>query len=394
MQATDIIRAENATPQSHDMAARLRPRVLHLITKLDIGGTERQAVELLNRLDPARYDVRLAVIRRGGPFYKEITDRFPEVPEFPLTSFYNRNALKQLLRLRSLLLNDRIEILHAHDFYAGVIGTVAARSASVRVIASQRHLKLSDRRVHKWGASLIHRLAHRILVNSEAIRASITAHREKIVVIRNGLGPVPETPSARENLRCELGLDSRAKLVGMVARLHPVKGHRFLIDAAARVSQEFQNAHFVLVGGGPLRQEIEDRAARLGVGDRVHLLGDRSDAARLVASFDLAVLASLHEGLPNSVMEAMAAGVPVVATAVGGTRELIADGETGYLVPPADAMALGERICFALSHEEQSAAVGGRGREFVLSRFGIERMVGSVEKLYDELVGEIKFRQD
>jgi glycosyltransferase involved in cell wall biosynthesis len=135
MQATDIIRAENATPQSHDMAARLRPRVLHLITKLDIGGTERQAVELLNRLDPARYDVRLAVIRRGGPFYQEIADRFPDVPEFPLTSLYNRNALKQLLRLRALLLNDRIDILHAHDFYASVMGTVAARSASVRVIA-------------------------------------------------------------------------------------------------------------------------------------------------------------------------------------------------------------------------------------------------------------------
>jgi glycosyltransferase involved in cell wall biosynthesis len=317
------------------------------------------------------------------------------VPEFPLTSFYSRNTWKQLLRLRALLSNDRIDILHAHDFYAGFIGSIAARSTAVRIIASQRHLKLSDRRVHAWGTGLIHRLAHRILVNSEAIRASITAHREKIVVIQNGLGVVTETPggtiarrSRRDELCRELGLDPRAKIVGMVARLHPVKGHRFLIEAAARVSMELPNTHFVLVGSGPLRQEIEDRAAQLGLKDRVHLLGDRRDAAQLVASFDIALLTSLHEGFPNAVMEAMAAGVPVVATAVGGTRELIADGETGYLVPPADPAALGERISFALKHEADTAAIAGRGREFVTSRFGIERMVESVEKLYDELLGE------
>lgn len=398
MQATDTIRAESAALRTHNVARRRKPRVLHLITKLDIGGTERQAVELLNRLDPDRYDVRLAVIRRGGPFYREIAARFPVVPEFPLTSFYNRNALKQLRRLRALMINERIDILHAHDFYAGIIGSVAARLSRVKVIACQRHLKLSDRRVHEWGAYLIHKLAHRILVNSEAIRASIaergSAPQEKIIVIRNGLrsttanGDRLARRARRERLCREIGIDPRSKIVGIVARLQPVKGHRFFIEAAARLSGESANAHFVLVGDGPLRQEIEDLAARLGIKDRVRLLGDRDDAAQIVASFDLAVLASLQEGLPNAVMEAMAAGVPVVATAAGGTTELITDGETGYLVPPADAARLGERISYALSHEASSAAIGERGREFVLSRFGIEQMVESVEKLYDEVFAE------
>ncbi|HSE98482.1 MAG TPA: glycosyltransferase [Blastocatellia bacterium] len=404
MQAADVITAKSAASLSEVLLARPKPRVLHLITKLDIGGTERQAVELLKRLDPERYDVRLAVIHRGGPFFDEIAGRFPHVPEFPLTSFYNRNAIRQIARLRDLMIDERIDILHAHDFYAGIIGAVAARLASVRVVAAQRHLKLSDRRVHQWGTYLIHRLAHRILVNSEAIRESITAsgnaRREKIVVIRNGLTAVEQTTgedlypahTRSDELRRELALNPRAKLVGMVARLQPVKGHRFFLEAAARVSKEMPEVHFVLVGDGPLRNEIEERAIELGISDRIHLLGDRSDASRLVSSFDLAVLSSLHEGLPNAVMEAMAAGVPVVATAVGGTKELITDGETGYLVEPSDADGLGERICFALRNRERSAEVAERGREFVMSRYGIKRMVASVEELYDSLLMESKPR--
>src|ERR1700687_2694188 len=112
-------------------AARVRPRVLHLITSFEIGGTERQAVELLKRLDGERYDVRLAVLRNEGPFYSEIEARFPDVPEFPLTSFYDANAVKQLVRLRRLMLREKIDILHAHDFYSSFIGTAAARLAGV-----------------------------------------------------------------------------------------------------------------------------------------------------------------------------------------------------------------------------------------------------------------------
>ncbi|HEX8087358.1 MAG TPA: glycosyltransferase [Blastocatellia bacterium] len=372
-----------------------RPRVLHLINSFEIGGTERQAVALLGRLNRERYDVKLAVLRNRGPFYKEIEGRFPNVPEFPLTSFYNLNALRQLARLRALMVRERIDILHAHDFYAGMIGAAAARLAGARVIACQRHLKLSNRPAHEWGTRLTHRMAHRILVNSEAIRDHILsrdgAHAGKIVVIKNGISSAadsPETRGLRDSIRRELELDVDCKLVGMVARLQPVKGHRFFVEAAARVISKEPKAQFVLVGDGPLKSDIEDQAAKLGLKGRVRLLGDRADAAGLVASFDLLVLASLHEGLPNAVMEAMAAGVPVVATAVGGTKELIADGETGYLVPPADSDALSERITFALANVADRSRVAAAGRRFISAEFGMGRMVKSVEKLYDELMLE------
>src|SRR6185295_6578718 len=330
-----------------------RPRVLHLITSFEIGGTERQAVELLKRLDPERYDVRLAVIRNEGPFYRDIESRFPNVPEFPLSSFYNANAIKQLVRLRRLMMRERIDILHTHDFYSGLIGGAAARLSGVRVIAAQRHLKLSDRRVHQVGMRLIHRLAHRILVNSEAIRDRILEHDHaqprKIVIVRNGVQhTVVSRAQAREQLLRELETNEGAKLIGIAARLQPVKGHRFFLEAAASVLRNQPDAHFVLVGDGPLRPVLEKQATHLGIADRVHLLGDRTGVAQLISAFDLLVLSSLHEGLPNAVMEAMAARVPVVATAVGGTKELISDGETGYLAAAGDASALADRVLFAL----------------------------------------------
>ena len=369
------------------MTRQRRPRVLHLINSFDIGGTERQAFELLKRLDARRYDVRLAALRLRGPLYDEIAGRFPDVPEFPLTSFYNTNAAKQLGRLRSLMIRERIDLLHAHDFYAGLIGSVAARFASVRVIASQRHLELSDRLVHDWGTHVIHRLAHRILVNSDAIRESILARSKatahKVVVIKNGVSPRTYDRD-HDGLCRELGLPSGSKLVGMVARLQPVKGHRYLLDAAARVFPGIPNSHLLLVGGGPLSGEIQQQAEALGLRGRVHLLGDRLDTSRLVASFDLMVLASLREGLPNAVMEGMAAETPLVATAVGGVKELIEDGLTGYLVPPADSDRLAKAMAQALGDESQSRAIAMRAQRFISSKFPMELMVESVQQLYDE----------
>jgi glycosyltransferase involved in cell wall biosynthesis len=355
-------------------------------------------VELLKRIDRRRFDARLAAIRLEGPLYQEVAALFPRVPQFPLTSFYNANTAKQLMRLRNWMISERVDILHAHDFYAGLLGAAAARLAGVRVIACQRHLRLSDRRAHEWGTRLTHRLAHRVLVNSEAIRDHLLAAGrvapEKIVVIRNGLSDAAERGALDDSGRAkrraallrELNLDEGAKLIGLVARLQPVKGHRYFIEAASRIAAVEPKAHFLLVGDGALRREIEEQAARLGAGDRVHLLGDRNDAALVPAGFDVAVLASLHEGLPNAVMEAMAAGAPVVATAVGGTTELILDGATGFLVPPADADALARRILDALRNPEWSARMAAQGRQRVLSQFGMRRMVESVEQLYDELV--------
>jgi len=393
----DISSAELPETRPRVIAKTKKTRVLHLITSFEVGGTERQAVELLKRIDRRRFDVSLAALRLEGPLYQEVAAIFPRVPQFPLTNFYNANAAKQLIRLREWMVMNQAEILHAHDFYAGLLGAAAARFAGVRVIACQRHMRLSDRRAHEWGTRLTHRLAHRVLVNSEAIRDHLLAGgrvaQEKIVVIRNGLSAAAEIAvldaGARAKRRAallrELNLGEDAKLIGIVARLQPVKGHRYFVEAAGRIAAVEPKAHFLLVGDGALRLEIEEQAARLGVHDRVHLLGDRRDAALIAAGFDVAVSASLSEGLPNAVMEAMAAGAPVVATAVGGTTELVIDSATGFLAPPADADALARRILDALRNPEFSARMAAQGRRRILDQFSMRRMVESVERLYDEM---------
>jgi glycosyltransferase involved in cell wall biosynthesis len=379
-----------------------RPRVLHLIHNLEAGGTERQAVELLNRLDEKRFEAQLAVLCWRGPLRKRVVTRFPYVPEFPLHGFFNANAIKQILRLREMMIEKRIAILHAHDFYSGALGVTAARLGGVKVIAAQRHLRLSDRRIHDWGTRYIHKLANRVLVNAEGIRDYIlrmgSVAPGKIVVIHNGLDAPADPRALREQRRAELlaelGLGADVKIVGSVARLSPVKGHRYLLEAAASVMRADARVHLVLVGEGELRNEIEAQAERLGIGARTRLLGHREDSAQLAAAFNVAVLASLSEGLPNTVMEAMAAGAPVVATAVGGVPELIKDGETGFLVPPANPEALAERIEYALSHADLTGLIAMRGQRFVIERFGMERMVTAVERLYDEVIGQMMNHAD
>jgi L-malate glycosyltransferase len=371
-----------------------RPRVLHLINSLDAGGTERQAVELLNRIDEKRFEPRLAVLGWRGPLRWQVVTRFPYVPEFPLNGFFNANAIKQLLRLRETMIEKRIAVLHTHDFYSGALGVTAARLGGIKVIAAQRHLRLSDRRIHDLGTRYIHKLANRVLVNAEGIRDHIlkmgSVPPEKIVLIHNGLDAPADAGALRERRRAgllaELGLGEGVKIVGSVAGLRPVKGHRHLLEAAAKVMKADARVHLVLVGDGELRDEITAQAARLGIGARTRLLGHREDSAQLAAAFDVAVLASLSEGLPNAVMEAMAAGAPVVATAVGGTAELIEDGQTGFLVPPADPGALAERIEYSLSHAGLTGPIAMRGRRFIIERFGMERMVAAVERLYDEII--------
>lgn len=381
------------------VAAReaVRPRILHLINNFDIGGTERQAVELLKRVDRSRFDIRLAVLRSGGGFYEEIRGLFKEILEFPFHTFYGSGARRQIARLRNILIDEDIDILHAHDFYAGVTGVLATRFTSTKIIVCQRHLKLSDRRIHHWGRYVMNRLADRVLVNAESIRdhviASGSAVADRVVVVRNGIdvkiGTADDGRRAvlHASLCQELGLGSEARFIGAVGNLRPVKGHRYLLRAMVEVLQAHPNVHLLLIGEGPLREEITEEARTLKVDSNVHLLGHRTDAADLMPAFEMVVLASLHEGMPNTVMEAMATRVAVVATAVGGISELIADGITGHLVPPADAEKLAEKLISVLSDDSHREALAMKGHRFICERFGMGKMVAAVEQLYDELQG-------
>jgi glycosyltransferase involved in cell wall biosynthesis len=231
-----------------------------------------------------------------------------------------------------------------------------------------------------------------IVANSSAVRDEVVggegADERKLRVIRNGVEIPPAVDAAtRLALRTELGIPPGTLAVGTVANLLPGKGHDLLLEAVRRVASERADAQFFLVGDGYLRPALERRASELGIADRVRFVGSVLDATRLLPAFDIAAHASLAEGLPNAVLEAAAAGLPIVATAAGGTGEIIRDGETGLLAPTGDAAALALGIARLAGSSELRARLGEAARAHATAAFGMERFVREFADLYLELAG-------
>jgi len=188
--------------------------------------------------------------------------------------------------------------------------------------------------------------------------------------------------------RRHLGLDGTAPVLCTVARLHPDKGHRFLFEAAERLTDRFSTAVFAIVGRGDEEQTLRAQAAASSAAQRIHFLGERSDVPEILAASDLFVLPSLNEGLSIAMLEAMAVGVPVVVTDVGGASDILSPGQTGWLVPSGDPTALADAIGDALSHPERARAYAERARSLVETEFSIETHARRLEALYRQVIAE------
>jgi glycosyltransferase involved in cell wall biosynthesis len=242
-------------------------------------------------------------------------------------------------------------------------------------------------------------LADRVLAVSSAIAHDLI-HRygiraEKVVTIRNGIDAdafIPTRPPAL--VLKDLNLGNEDRRIGLAARMTPQKGHLVLLQALRLMSQRFSNLRCLLIGDGPLRPSLERYAGELGVAGQCVFTGIRSDIADLLSVVEVVVLPSHSEGLPFVLLEAMALAKPVVATRVGGNPEVVEDGKTGLLVPPGDPKALAEAIAFLLDHPDDAACMGKRGRERVVGRFGLDRMIKALEQLYLELLDRAGIRSD
>jgi len=238
------------------------------------------------------------------------------------------------------------------------------------------------------------RTASALVAVTERVRRDILAHGvgtpDRVVVVPLGLDLEPLTAAAgrRGELRAELGLPAAAPLVGIVARLVPVKAHEVFLDAARAIAPVRPDARFLIAGDGERRGELEALARGAGLGDRVRFLGWRADLARLYADLDVVVLTSKNEGSPVALIEAMAAARPVVSTRAGGVEDVVADGETGLVVPVGDAAAVARAIVDLLEHPDRAAALGAAAQASVVGRFGSARLVGDVDRLYRRLLAE------
>jgi glycosyltransferase involved in cell wall biosynthesis len=361
---------------------------------MEVGGTELNAVRTAERLDRRRFALSVVCIHPDGPLLARYDEAGIRVHALPMTSMIGVGAVKQAVRLVRLLREQRAEVVHSHDAYTSVYATVCARLAGVRgIIASRRswaspHLKGRIMRANRAA----YRLAHRVVGNSPSVsrlverEAGLPAAR--VVTIPNFLDPKafePLEPSERARLLAELGVPAGAFVVGIVARLSPVKDHATLLRAVAELRRSLPSLHAVLVGGGPERERLESLARELGIADAVHFAGQRPPLPNLHHLFDVSVLCSTSEAFPNSVIEAMAARRPVVATSVGGVPDAVRDGVTGLLVAPGDASAIAAAI--RRLHDDSALRERfGRAAE-AAARVGYSEsaVIAQVEALYTRL---------
>jgi L-malate glycosyltransferase len=372
-----------------------RIRVLSFLPNLCAGGTERHVVTLTRSLDPARFEPHVACLTRRGEFLGEVESRGIPVQEYAIRKLYGARAVRQQFRFATYLRSRRIHIVHTYSFYSHVFAIPAARLARTpAIVASIRDSgdvwTPAQRRVQHG----VCRLADWVLTNAEAVKQRLVSEgyaAPNITVIRNGVDLKRFAQPAAGVLRRELSLPSDAPVVAMVSRLHRArgvdfKGVEYFLQAAQRVSAERPGVRFVVFGDGPSRPQYEGDAARLGLGNRLVFAGFRFDVPEALKEVTISVLPSLSEGLSNAILESMAAGVPVVATDVGGNPELVEDGVNGLLVPPRDSGELFRAMSLLLDRPDLARRFGEAGRRRAIAQFSLGRMVQDTERLYADLL--------
>ncbi|MFB3880124.1 MAG: glycosyltransferase [Armatimonadota bacterium] len=296
------------------------------------------------------------------------------------------------LRLAALIRREQIGLVHCFLFQMNARGALAGRLAGVPVIASLRSVHYDFARWYRRVAWMVTaRLATAVTAVSEdaadLLARQARIPRSRIVVIPNGVDTEQCRPGAKAGLLPALGMPDDALVVGTVGRVEPIKGHRHLIAAAGEVAKEHPRCHFVIVGrndneeGEALRSQLPD----LGLNGRVHFLGPRDDVPALLREMDIFVLPSLSEGMSNALLEAMATGLPCIATAVGGNREVIEDGVSGVLVPPANRDALTAAILRLVGDAGMQERLGKAARERARTRYSLDAMIEAHLRLYERL---------
>lgn len=365
------------------------------------GGAEKQLSLLAASLDATGFRPIVAQLGHGG------TDSVPvgaagaaTLLHMPVRRFYGFQGVAQMSRLIRLARRERVDIIHTFFEKAEVMGWMVRRLAGIPCwITSRRDLGFKRKALYRALFRLTAGDCCRCVAVCRAVAEQALAEGslppDRIEVIHNGLdvSPFEERIDTREARR-SLGVPTGAPLVGMVANMNfQIKGHRHFLEAARLILKQIPDAEFLLAGDGPLRDSFQAFAGELGIDGRVHFLGTRSDTPAVLSVLDVSVLCSTSEGMSNVILESMAAGKPVVATRVGGNPELVTEGVTGLLVPPADPDSLAEAVLSLLRDPPAARTMGATARERVATEFSVAAMVHKHERLYERMVNEIPGRR-
>jgi len=373
-------------------------KVLLLVDTLGSGGAEKMVVDIATHLDRLRFQVHVCVTRSDGSYRQQLDAA--GIPTFVLGRRY-RFEVHKFLSLLALLYRQRIDILHSHKFGSNVWGVLLGKLARVPIIIAHEHMSPMDYdkdpalnpQVRKLVTRSLATLADGIVTVSDADKnafARLGVSPSKLVTIYPGREladfDVALSGNLPEDTRTGLSIDVKSPVVTVVARLVPQKGLDVFLRAAAQVSKSFTEVRFLVVGDGPLKNELERQSEAMGLSDQCIFTGFRRDIPVIFSVSQIAVLSSVFESLPAVAIEAMAARCPVVATRVGGVPEIVIDGKTGFLVPSGDPDCMAQAILKLLREPELARRMGEAGRRVAEKRFSMAAMIQQIETLYESLL--------
>lgn len=373
-------------PPGRNQVVSERIRLVHLVTRMTFAGVGHVVASLLQNMRKDRYESSVWCIEGADLLGEKLRDE-----GFPILEVGRRSRRDLLLffRLANLLRKNRITILHCHDELSWFYGAIAARMAGVESVFMTMHGRRKDiSRRHIVEQKMLSRLTTTLVTVSSYLEKQImhelSVDASKVRTIRNGIGSFSDDNGAsnRETARSLLNSPPDAILIGSVGRLRSVKNFNLLLQATAAARNYVPSLRLILIGDGPERDHLIQQADALGLKETVTFLGERQDVTGLLPALDVYVCSSDYEGISLSILEAMAAGRPVIATSVGGNTEIIRDKKNGLLVEPGQCEAMVEAIIELATDESKRDRFGSAGQHTVVSHFGIDSMLSSYDRLY------------
>lgn len=376
--------------------------LLYVITKLELGGAQKQLLSLIRNLDKERFNILLFTAQEGllvqeASSMEGLTLNRSRYLERPI------NPLKDLLALIEIYLfikRNKIDIVHTHSSKAGILGRLAAKLAKAKVILHTVHgwsFNIRQPNLKRYFFIWLERITagftDKLIVVSRHDKDTGLNNRigtpNQYAVIRYGLDYNEFAIQEKNNIKEELGLPSGISVVTMISCLKPQKQPQDFIKVASLVTQELPHVRFLLAGDGVLRPAVEDLINKFNLRQKVILLGWRKDIPRILSITDVLVLTSLWEGLPITVLEAMASSRPVIATDTGGVAEVIADQDTGFLVKPGDITAMSEKLVVLLRDEGLRRIMGRKAKDALGLDFSLDNTLNSTQGLYTSLITRV-----
>lgn len=361
------------------------------MTDSKIGGAERVVLRLAKGIDKNRFTVSICCLAERGPIFDEAEEAGIKIYTLGIR---NRWDLFKILRLIKILKKLNIHILHAHLFHANILSRIIGRISNTPIIISTEHIMGVEGSLRLLINRLTSTFVNRYIVVSEAVGSflnkNVKIRSAKISTVLNGIeyNNFEVSLIEQEKFKKKFGITDSHEVIGTIARLHRQKGHIYLLHAIKSVAERFPGVKFLVVGDGPLKYKLEDLARKLDVGNNIVFTGNQKDIITILSLIDIFVLPSLWEGLPITILEAMAMKKPVVVTNVSGNPEVVVDNITGILVPPKEPVLLAEAIVRLLRDKDLRFKLGEAGYQRGKDKFSAEQMIANTTMIYDELLKE------